>query len=65
MPICDGYEASAIIRQSEPNYIFPPGVSRPPSHILNNGIPIIAVTANSQERGREQLIEAGIGECFP
>lgn len=61
MPICDGYEASSLIRKSEPNYVFPAGAPRPPSHLLNRGIPIIAVTANSQERLRDQLITSGIG----
>ena len=61
MPICDGYEASSIIRKSEPNYLFPPGTSRPPSHLINKGIPIIAVTANSHEKNRQRLVESGIG----
>lgn len=46
MPICDGYEASSIIRKSESKYIFPPGTGRPRSHVLNRGVPIIAVSAN-------------------
>lgn len=61
MPIMDGYEASATIRKSEANYVFPSGVHRPASHELNGGVPIIAVTANSQERGRAQLVASGIG----
>ena len=64
MPICDGYEASSIIRKSEPNYIFPLNRPRPFSHVLNNGIPIIAVTANSQEENRQSLVESGIGESL-
>ncbi|KAK4046723.1 hypothetical protein OIO90_006454 [Microbotryomycetes sp. JL221] len=60
MPICDGYEASRIIRESEPNYIIPPGVSKPISHVLNGRIPIIAVSANIHERNRKQLISVGI-----
>ena len=64
MPICDGYEASSTIRKDEPNYHFPSNQSRPVSHKLNNGIPIIAVTANSQERERKRLEDAGIGGSF-
>ncbi|KAK4047467.1 hypothetical protein OIV83_005379 [Microbotryomycetes sp. JL201] len=60
MPICDGYEASRIIRQSEAKYIIPPGLSRPPSHLLNGGVPIIAVSANIHERNRKQLTSCGI-----
>ncbi|KAM0790365.1 hypothetical protein ACM66B_003248 [Microbotryomycetes sp. NB124-2] len=65
MPICDGYEASRIIRQSENDYIIPPGVSRPPSHILNGGVPIIAVSANIHERNRKQLTSCGIDGWSP
>lgn len=64
MPICDGFEASSTIRKNEPNFNFAPDQSRPVSHVLNHGIPIVAVTANAQERGREKLVEAGIGELL-
>lgn len=49
MPICDGYEAASIIRQTEAKYIYPPGTGRPRSHVLNRGVPIIAVSANIHE----------------
>lgn len=60
MPIMGGLEASSNIRQIEPDFTFPS--SRPRTHILNGRIPILAVTANSHERGRNDLVDSGLGE---
>lgn len=64
MPICDGWQASQIIRKSEPTYRFPPGAPRPVTHVQNGRLPIIACTANARERERDRLIESGIGEYY-
>lgn len=61
MPIMGGLEASTKIRQIEPSFSF--SSTRPRTHTLNGRIPILAVTANSHERGRSDLVDAGLGEC--
>lgn len=62
MPICDGWEASTIIRKSEATYLFPPGAPRPLTTLQNGRLPIICCTANAREREKDRLIECGIGE---
>ncbi|ORY88390.1 hypothetical protein BCR35DRAFT_312898 [Leucosporidium creatinivorum] len=65
MPICDGWEASQIIRKSEPTYRFPPDTRRPRTHLQNGRVPILCCTANARERERDRLIESGIdGWCL-
>ena len=49
MPEMDGYEATKMIRD-------------PVSKVLNNKIPIIAMTANAMKGDREQCIEAGMDD---
>ncbi|KDE03546.1 hypothetical protein MVLG_05974 [Microbotryum lychnidis-dioicae p1A1 Lamole] len=68
MPIMDGYDASSAIRREELlSNLFSSGSAFPPpqSHILNRGIPILAVSANIEERARARLVEHGIdGWCL-
>ncbi|ORY55950.1 hypothetical protein BCR35DRAFT_355672 [Leucosporidium creatinivorum] len=59
MPIMGGLEASSKIRQMEADFTFSSS-SRPRTHILNGRVPILAVTANAHERGRSDLVDAGI-----
>ncbi len=49
MPDLDGYEATAIIRDST-------------SKVLNNAIPIIAMTANAMQGDRDKCIESGMND---
>ncbi|SCZ89798.1 BZ3500_MvSof-1268-A1-R1_Chr1-3g01584 [Microbotryum saponariae] len=68
MPIMDGYDASSAIRREEllSNSLSSGSAVPPPqSHILNRGIPILAVSANIEERARARLVEHGIdGWCL-
>ncbi|SCV68109.1 BQ2448_230 [Microbotryum intermedium] len=68
MPIMDGYDASSAVRREEfqSNYLSSESAIPPPqSHLLNRGIPILAVSANIEERGRARLVEHGIdGWCL-
>jgi len=49
MPEMDGFEATAVIRDSN-------------SKVLNHAVPIIAMTANSMTGDREECIEAGMDD---
>ena len=49
MPEMDGFEATAMIRDTE-------------SKVLNHNVPIIAMTANAMKGDREQCIEAGMDD---
>ena len=49
MPEMDGFEATAMIR--DPN-----------SKVLNNNVPIIAMTANAMQGDREKCLEAGMND---
>jgi CheY-like chemotaxis protein/HPt (histidine-containing phosphotransfer) domain-containing protein len=49
MPMMDGYEATKRIRDRN-------------SAVKNHAIPIIAITANAMQGGREQCIEAGMDD---
>ena len=49
MPVMDGYEATQKVRGSE-------------SKVLNQEIPIIAMTANSMEGDREKCLEVGMDD---
>ena len=49
MPEMDGFEATAMIRNSE-------------SKVLNHAVPIIAMTANAMQGDREKCIESGMDD---
>ncbi len=49
MPVMDGYEATATIRD-------------PASNVLNHSIPVVAMTANVLEGDREKCIAAGMDD---
>ena len=49
MPAMDGFEATAVIRNSN-------------SGVLNHDIPIIAMTANAMKGDREHCIESGMND---
>ncbi len=49
MPVMDGYEATECIRNPE-------------SHVLNHGIPIIAMTANAMKEDRDKCLESGMND---
>ena len=49
MPEMDGFEATAMIRNTE-------------SKVLNHAVPIIAMTANAMKGDRERCIEAGMDD---
>ncbi len=49
MPEMDGYEATAVIRDSQ-------------SKVRNHSLPIIAMTANAMKGDRERCIEAGMND---
>lgn len=49
MPEMDGFEATALIRDSD-------------SKVLNHAVPIIAMTANAMRGDREECIEAGMDD---
>ncbi|MCX5811869.1 MAG: response regulator [Proteobacteria bacterium] len=49
MPKMDGYEATMLIRKDD-------------SHVLNHGIPIVAITAHATKEDREKCIKAGMNE---
>ena len=49
MPVMDGYEATQHIRD-------------PQSMVLNNAIPIIAMTANTMQGDREKCLDAGMND---
>jgi CheY-like chemotaxis protein len=57
MPILNGLDATLGIRQIEKNSPIPPNEQRP-SHLLNRGIPVIAVTASLAERDRDTIVDA-------
>ena len=49
MPEMDGFEATAMIRDTQ-------------SKVLNHAVPIIAMTANAMKGDREICIEAGMDD---
>ncbi|MBA4367296.1 MAG: hypothetical protein C0403_06615 [Desulfobacterium sp.] len=49
MPVMDGYEATAMIRNQQ-------------SEVLNHAIPVIAMTAHAMQGEREKCIEAGMND---
>jgi len=49
MPEMDGFEATATIRDKR-------------SNVLNHAVPIIAITANTTAKDREECIEAGMDD---
>ncbi|KAE8227122.1 hypothetical protein CF319_g372 [Tilletia indica] len=60
MPICNGRDACRRIRQIEKERGDQKElVDRPASHVLNNGVPILAVSATLTEDMREELQEIG------
>lgn len=57
----NGLEASEAIRKLEATLPLPHAQLRP-STILNNRIPILAVTASLPEREKSTIVDAGLGE---
>ncbi|MDG1750673.1 MAG: transporter substrate-binding domain-containing protein [Thalassotalea sp.] len=49
MPVMDGYEATKLIRQKE-------------SKVLNNKVPIVAMTANSMQGDQDKCISVGMDD---
>ncbi|MGB3789760.1 MAG: response regulator [Phormidesmis sp.] len=47
MPIVDGYEATRQLRQQS---------------LSNSGIPVIAITANAMQGGRDKCLSAGMND---
>lgn len=58
MPICDGLEATRKIRDYERSR--PERRQLPPSHRINRGVPILAVSASLHERQRAEITDAGM-----
>jgi len=60
MPICNGRDACRRIRQIEKERaVLLEHSDRPASHVLNGGVPILAVSATLTEDMREELQEIG------
>jgi CheY-like chemotaxis protein len=49
MPVMDGYEATAVIRD-------------PGSNVLSHDVPVIAMTANAMQGDREKCLKAGMND---
>lgn len=60
MPICDGFEATRRIREFERGRLKGRPERLPPSHILNKGVPILAVSASLHEHQRVEITDAGM-----
>ncbi|KAG0149643.1 hypothetical protein CROQUDRAFT_669146 [Cronartium quercuum f. sp. fusiforme G11] len=60
MPICDGLEATRRIREFERGQSHVALGRLPRTHRLNQGVPILAVSASLHERQRAEIADAGM-----